>query len=201
MKIVLPKLKDIPSAHVKNYEQIEEQVQKTIDTFDNLNEHALDMKPVALHHSQVDPDNPLNFFVVGDHLLKKSALTPEEYKQNKNKFFFDEKVIINPEILEMKETIEREVPERELADNEQGYEIVQKKKDIVNKGTNKEGCLSFPHRKEKNYERYYKIKVKYQTVGGLFGGLKTIKETVTGFKANIFQHEVDHANCKNIFHG
>ncbi|MCK9578715.1 peptide deformylase [bacterium] len=61
-----------------------------------------------------------------------------------------------------------------------------------------EGCMSFPFRKEKYVERYYKVRVEYQ-VPVMFGKLKTITENLTGLQSQVFQHECDHGEGKNIY--
>ena len=62
-----------------------------------------------------------------------------------------------------------------------------------------EGCLSFPHNKEKQVQRYKKIKVQYQKI--LEGGseLKTLTRTVSGIVAEVFQHEIDHLKGKYVY--
>ena len=50
-----------------------------------------------------------------------------------------------------------------------------------------EGCLSVPDRRE-DVARSQEIVIEYTTVPGL----KTISDTISGFTAVIFQHEVDH---------
>jgi len=51
-----------------------------------------------------------------------------------------------------------------------------------------EGCLSIPDVRE-TVGRPWQILVKYQDINGLF-----ITESVDGFTARIFQHEIDHLN-------
>ena len=58
--------------------------------------------------------------------------------------------------------------------------------------------MSFPNRKPKNVEVYYRIKVRYQIPA--WYGLKTKTEWVEGLKAHIFQHEINHAHGKNIYY-
>ena len=50
-----------------------------------------------------------------------------------------------------------------------------------------EGCLSVPDRRE-DVARSQEIVIEYTAVPGL----KTIRDTISGFTAVIFQHEVDH---------
>ena len=61
-----------------------------------------------------------------------------------------------------------------------------------------EGCMSFPHRKARNVERYTDIEVLYQ-VPRWYGGLRFVKAKAEGIIAQIFQHEIDHMAGKNIF--
>jgi len=57
------------------------------------------------------------------------------------------------------------------------------------KQTQREGCLSIPNRTETLNSRSYAIKIEYDTMQGEH---KT--ETIEGFTAVIFQHEIDHLN-------
>lgn len=66
----------------------------------------------------------------------------------------------------------------------------------------KEGCMSFPLRTPTNVFRYKNVRISYQIYEqGVFGVplLKQIEENVEGLVAEIFQHEIDHANGKNIY--
>lgn len=60
----------------------------------------------------------------------------------------------------------------------------------------KEGCLSFPHRKMKNVDRYMLIDVEFDIPEN--GQLVHKKFRVTDIVAQIFQHECEHAEGKNI---
>jgi peptide deformylase len=51
-----------------------------------------------------------------------------------------------------------------------------------------EGCLSIPVIRD-TVERPWSIKIRYRDIQG-----NRIKETVNGFTARIFQHEIDHLN-------
>jgi len=66
-----------------------------------------------------------------------------------------------------------------------------------NKQTFLEPCMSFPFRKPKSIERWGNIQVKYQIKG--FWGLKTVKRELIGIASEIFQHETDHINGKNVY--
>ncbi|GAA4237020.1 peptide deformylase [Postechiella marina] len=57
------------------------------------------------------------------------------------------------------------------------------------KQTVKEGCLSIPNRSDTLNSRHFKITISYDT---LTSRQKT--ETIEGFTAVIFQHEIDHLN-------
>ena len=59
-----------------------------------------------------------------------------------------------------------------------------------------EGCLSFPHRKMKNVDRYMLIDVEFDIPQD--GQLVHKKFRVSDILAQIFQHECDHADGKNI---
>ena len=58
----------------------------------------------------------------------------------------------------------------------------------------REGCMSFPGKKDIMVRRYKKIKIKYQLVTG---AVRTMD--ADGLFAQILQHEVDHLNGKTIF--
>ena len=60
-----------------------------------------------------------------------------------------------------------------------------------------EACMLVPFRRPKKVKRYFKIKVKYQIVEK--GKLKTKTEEVEGLKSQIFQHQCDHNEGKNIY--
>ncbi|MGC6431730.1 MAG: peptide deformylase [Jejuia sp.] len=53
----------------------------------------------------------------------------------------------------------------------------------------REGCLSIPDRSETLNSRSQEILIEYDTMDGAH-----LKETVEGFTAVIFQHEIDHLN-------
>ena len=69
-------------------------------------------------------------------------------------------------------------------------EIISSSEDC---GTDEEGCLSFPDLWMK-IKRPNEITVKYQNIDG-----DTVTETVRGFLARLFQHEIDHLNGLTIF--
>lgn len=53
----------------------------------------------------------------------------------------------------------------------------------------REGCLSIPDRSDTLNSRAQEILIEYDTMDGIH-----LKETVEGFTAVIFQHEIDHLN-------
>lgn len=57
------------------------------------------------------------------------------------------------------------------------------------KQTVKEGCLSIPNRSDTLNSRSFNITITYDTLTS-----KHITETIEGFTAVIFQHEIDHLN-------
>jgi peptide deformylase len=145
----------------------------------------------ALHHAQVNKD-PFNFFILARNI------------HGKQKHQFLNRLILNPEILESDEKIVVEIPIKDFKKNPNDPKIdvgIKFTRQVINNIIEvKEGCMSFPDKKDKLVKRYYRIKVKYQIVilGGLF--LKTKKEILEGLKAHVFQHEYDHAQGKNIFY-
>lgn len=63
-----------------------------------------------------------------------------------------------------------------------------------------EGCLSYPHRKQKKTRRHVSIKVRYETVNKNGTGLVAVEEhELNRLSAIIFQHEIDHANGTDIY--
>ncbi|MDD5065206.1 MAG: peptide deformylase [Phycisphaerae bacterium] len=61
----------------------------------------------------------------------------------------------------------------------------------------KEACLSFPYRSDKTVERYEMVRGKYQILRN--GELKTVEVDIEGIASQVFQHEVDHLQGKNIY--
>lgn len=154
----------------------------------------------ALHHVQVkevvgadEVYQPYDFFVASENMV---GTDPIQFKYP---------VMVNPEVLEKPEKIKRTMPvKKEVKEGDSiSIKFESEEKDIKNLLIVPEACMSFPFRAQKNYPRYYEIKVRYQVpMKGIIGGmkLKTIEETLTGLKAHIFQHECDHSKAKNIFH-
>jgi peptide deformylase len=164
------------SKPVKNYNEIKDEAKTLVDFIDFGRFEGFYNKAYAIAHTQVS-ETPYAFFVVARECIIEKM--------------FNSRVIINPEILEaptMKKIIagkrEAEVP------NAIEYD---------------EPCMSFPFRKPKKLNRYDKIKVRYQIPINFWIKkdwvlkLKTIEEEVSGIKSEIFQHEFDHCQGKNIY--
>ena len=62
-----------------------------------------------------------------------------------------------------------------------------------------EGCLTFHEEAPIKVQRYNKITAEYYTMNSDGGIGKKITEELGGFQAKVFQHEVDHLDCKYIF--
>lgn len=159
----------------------------------------------AMAHCQVvDHDHPIKLFVVDSQLVLPEKLEKDS-KQTIENSFFEAQAIFNAEILETPEKITRRVPKRNISTAKDGkveVSVSMEEKEISNRITVPEGCMSFDHRTAKNTERFYRVKVRYQYIGkGLLGGekVKTFEGWVTSLKAHIIQHEVDHFNTKNIY--
>lgn len=61
----------------------------------------------------------------------------------------------------------------------------------------KEACMSFPHRKPRNTERFYRVRIKYRIPFLFWSRTKT--KDLEGLAAFITQHEAQHAAGKNIY--
>lgn len=156
-------------------------------------------KAYAVSHCQVS-DNPYAFFVVSKDLINEMKLFDTLAMSRKN-FYFASQVILNARILVATDKIEGKVPKREVTKDSEGkvgYKITHEDGLITNKIMVPDCCMSFPDKKPKNTEIYYRIKVRYQIPA--WYGLKTKTEWVEGLKSHIFQHEINHANGKNIYY-
>jgi len=130
-------------------------------------------KAFALAHCQVS-ETPMSFFIVSPDVV--------------NEKMFEDNIIINPEIIDapLHKNIAASNPSSD------GKTLT-----IPNAIEYQEPCMSFPFRHPKRILRYDLIKVRYQ-IPGLFG-LKTIERELSGVPSQIFQHEFDHTQGKNIF--
>ena len=153
----------------------------------------------AIAHCQV-AEEPLKLFVVAKEMVRE-----EGEGMTKLSFIFPARAIWNAEILDAPVKVTRKMPKREVKyENHQAHVHVSlEDKEVMNTYMVKEACMSFPWRKEKNMERNFRIKVRYQIVEkGMFNRDKvtTVTEWVEGLKAHIFQHEVQHFNGEEIYH-
>lgn len=160
-------------------------------------------KAYAVAHCQVAPiKSPYQMFVVSESLVVPEKHDKED-KQQLSNAYFEAQAIFNVEILETPEKIIRTLPERKLKRDEDNkmqvqVEVVMVDKLVKNMIEVPEGCMSFPHRKQKNKERFYEIKVRYNYLDKK-GKVKEFEGTVSSLKAHILQHEYDHFIGKNIF--
>lgn len=74
-------------------------------------------------------------------------------------------------------------------------------KDPTSRKKVREGCMSFPFRHGKEVNRYDRIKVRFQVPGENGKTLITKEEEMTGTMAQVFQHEIQHANGSHIYVG
>lgn len=154
------------------------------------------MKAWAIAHAQLhNVEKPLAMFAVHPSLVDKRL-------QDKNARF-PHRLILNPEILEAPEKLIRvkqyEKPVRR--DGKRVIELHDQKHEVVNIHEPKEGCMSFPGRKPRCVKRFFEIKVTYQYPVKILGFwfLRRKTETIEALKAQIFQHECEHMEGKNIY--
>ncbi len=155
----------------------------------------------AISHCQVEA-NPFAFFVINEELFcNKDYKKIKNGRNTKENFYFPSQIIINAKILETPERIEAKRPKRIIDDKGNAKVILE---DVLEKNVIgvPEACMSFPLRTQKTKERFYKIKVSYQIPKKILGFwiLITKKEWITGLKAHIFQHEVDHFAGRNMYY-
>ena len=182
-RLTLVKLDNTPSRKVGRFDEIEGWLPKMKEMIDGTFDHPYCNTAYALAHCQVKESGHYAFFVVNTGFVENDVVKDKT-------MLFSDRVIINPEILEMPEMIEVEMKDTEGK---------MKKVQVYNLLFTSEGCLSFKWRKSKRVERYHRIKVRYQTNGVL--GLKTHEEWVDGLKSRVFQHECQHINEGNsIYH-
>lgn len=149
----------------------------------------------AISHCQVCAD-PYAMFTVAEELSNPFNL-PDNRSRNYTNFYFKAQTIFNAEILEKPEEIMESVAERVL-NSDLTTKIISKDKMVSNIINVPDACMSFPLKKPKNVDIYFKIKVRYQIRS--WYGFKTITEWVEGLKSHIFQHEIDHSKGVNIYY-
>jgi hypothetical protein len=136
-------------------------------------------KAFALPHSVVS-ETPFAFFIVAPEVMAEKM--------------FKAQVVVNPEVIEAKEFFE--ASEKDLKDVPD--ELKKTQIQIPNIIDYQEPCMCFPFRQPKKIKRYNRIKVRYQ-IPTLLGGLKTVEDELQGIASEIFQHDTDHINGKNIY--
>jgi len=157
--------------------------------------HYKASKPVVSYGEIKNEAEKLKRFVVRGALKgyynKAFAIAHSEVNETPMAFFvvspevvgermFEKQVIINPEIL-------RSASHKEISPGVS----------VPNAIEYQEPCLSFPYRTPKTIKRYDLIWVRYQ-VRGLFG-LRTKERTLSGIASQIFQHECEHIQGRNMY--
>lgn len=190
------------SKPVKRYKEAKDVADRMVQWLNTNNgrfEHIF-KTAYAISHCQVAAE-PLDMFVVAKELTEKNSIEikGQTRTQNSKNFYFPAQAIFNARIIEAPEKIPATIPTREVTkkDGKVGSQIKLKEGTVTNLISVPDACMSFPKRTAKNTQRYYRIKVRYQVKGWI--GFKTITEWVEGLKAHIFQHEIDHANAKNMY--
>jgi hypothetical protein len=151
----------------------------------------------ALHHVQVDTEQPLNMFVVRDDLYTRVPRVAGDFdleKDGEHNMFFPARAIFNPVLYTALPT-RIEYHAVESPDGEQ-----KTSRAMSNFWEPTEGCMSFPHRKPVTVDRFMKITVEYWYVDETHEWQHT-REVIEALKSQIFQHELDHANGINVYHG
>lgn len=164
------------SKPVSSYKEIKEDADKLLRFVERGAFKGFYNKAYAIAHCQVS-ETPYAFFVVAQEVV--------------NEKMFPSRIIVNPKILEAPLTKEVSAP------NNGGGSI-----SVANAIEYQEPCLSFPFRTPKNVTRYDRIKVEYQVLLPFplfFSGLKTVRAELSGIASEIFQHEFDHTQGKNIY--
>ena len=180
------------SKPVTDFEQVAEDAWLMAEMIDAKEFKGLYSSCYALAHAQVKTV-PLSFFVLDPQLVK--GLGDDE-----SVAVFEERVIINPQIIEAPIYLEENSLLKRIFTGkkfEETTEVSTGKK--PNSGQFMEACMSFPHRKTKKITRFNKIKVSYQTKGRGRNGMKKHTAWLEGLASQVFQHEFDHCEGKNIF--
>lgn len=165
----------IVSKKVRSFKDIKDQANQMIELLELGKFDGYYGKGYALAHCQVSY-NPSSFFVVLQDLVDKG--------------YFEHPVIINPRVIFA--PVYKDLKPEDKAIN------LPRELQEPNANQCTEGCLSFPHRRAKSILRFDRIQVTYQYPGGIFG-LKRVTKWLNGLPSQIFQHEFDHCEGKNIF--
>jgi peptide deformylase len=192
MNMEIIKIHDNKGLPVASFREIRQDAEDLIAFLDERNGSFTGQYDTcfALHHCQVS-EWPKSFFVIAEKWIVGSTEPGVQAKD-----LWPSRVIVNPKILEKPDTIERWVTDLNAVGTK-----VRRKMQKRNGVKLEEACMSFPHRRPKNVERFYRIKVEYQypILGGMM--LRKKREWIEGLRAHIFQHETDHDNGRNIAWG
>ncbi len=140
-------------------------------------------KAYSIAHCQVS-ETPMAFFVLAPEVIKEKM--------------FESEVIFNPQIISAKEVRDISQDKKTLDKMGVAPEVGNANKLVIpNVIEYQEPCMSFPFRKPKKVKRYNWIKVSYEIPG--FFGLKRVERELEGIASEIFQHEFDHLQGKNIY--
>lgn len=153
----------------------------------------------AISHCQVEADEPLQLFVLSPEMVSRWR---KGGRVNSTNYYFPAPVIANMQILEKPETIMVRKPKRDVKMVERGKAEVTMTYQNVKESNiyaPDEGCMSFPNRTKKSVKRFYRIHVKYWYLSRM-GIWLPRTEWVEGLKAHIIQHEVEHAQGKNMYY-
>ena len=177
-----------------------------INWFNAMNGHFTGefSKGFAIAHCQVaNIAEPLKLIVLDKELVNPTATHGKQTLEN---VFFEAQTIWNAEILDAPKKITRKVPKRTVSKPFNGkvdVDIEWEDKELDNRITVPEACMSFQHRTKKNIKRYHTIKVRYQYIAKNMLGIevvKTFEGWVKGLKAHILQHECQHFDGKNMYY-
>ena len=177
---------DIPAKKVEKLSDIEPEVYDFLAFLENNNGKFSGNFDTcyALSHAQVSR-SPWSYFIVDKRWAAGTALHDVPSDQ-----IFPSQIIINPKILSHPEKVKKSINNRDVELKNELYVV--------------EACMSFPHRTQKKMLRYHTVKVEYQIPSKrwLTGRpyLKTVRETVSGLRAHIFQHEIEHSLGKNMYY-
>lgn len=134
--------------------------------------------------------------------VKKEIVDQDGWKLVKPKFttenyYFEHRVIFNPSIYHALET---KLEKRVRVQEKTGRVIDEDHTSAIrNTFRANEACMSFPNRQEKKVDRFIEIIAEYDVIED--GKLVHKKETMTGLKSHVFQHEHDHSLGYDIHFG
>lgn len=153
----------------------------------------------SMHHAHVS-EHPINAFCVIPELIGDVPGNAQNRDKNNGSFYFPTELIINPEIVEATDEMEFPISKTKKIEKEDGtfeVQVIPEIKKADNTYRVSEACMFFKHKAMKKVKRHFRIKVRYQTIAN--DKFEEREEWIEGFKAQIFQHEVGHAEGKNIY--